>query len=47
MKRALGVAAILALTFGWLVLLFAIEPFEHVNAALDRAFGALPAWTQV
>lgn len=47
MKRPVSAAAIVAGTFLWLAVLFAVDPFEHVNAALDRVFGALPAWTQV
>jgi len=38
---------ILAATLACLAALFAIQPFERANAAMDRTFGALPAWTQV
>jgi hypothetical protein len=47
MKPLLATGAILAATCGWLSVLFAARPFEHANTALDRAFGALPPWTQV
>ncbi|HEY2011841.1 MAG TPA: hypothetical protein VGH38_00010 [Bryobacteraceae bacterium] len=47
MKPAVSTVVIVAATFGWLAALFALEPFDHANAGLDRAFGALPAWTQV
>lgn len=38
---------VLGATFVWLAALFALQPFERANDAMDRAFGALPAWTQV
>jgi len=40
-------AAILAAVLGWLAALFAVQPFDYANLALDRIFGALPPWTQV
>lgn len=47
MKRLGATVAILAATLGWLAVFFALGPFERASAALDRAFGSLPAWTQV
>jgi hypothetical protein len=47
MKRPLSAAVIVVGTFVWLAVLFAVRPFDHLYGALDRAFGALPAWTQV
>jgi hypothetical protein len=46
-RRLISAAAVLGSTVAWLALFFAIRPFHHVRDALDRAFGALPAWTQV
>jgi hypothetical protein len=47
MKRAVSSIAVLAATLVCLSGLFALQPFVHMADGLDRAFGALPAWTQV
>jgi len=47
MKRALSSIAVLAATLACLSGLFALDPFARLSDGLDRAFGALPAWTQV
>ncbi len=47
MKRAVSSIAVLAVTLFCLSGLFALQPFVHLSNGLDRAFGALPAWTQV
>ena len=47
MKRLACTCTVLLTTFGWLAVLFAIQPFDLINNGMDRAFGALPAWTQV
>ena len=47
MRPVLSSSGIVVATFGWLAVLFATAPFARVNAALDRGFGGLPAWTQV
>jgi hypothetical protein len=46
--KALGsLAAVLAATSALLLGTFAVRPFEKGSRALDAAFGAPPAWTQV
>jgi hypothetical protein len=47
MRTLFGATGILASTFSFLAVLFVSRPFEVLNDHLDRAFGALPAWTQV
>ncbi len=46
MKRAAS-ALVLVATLSLLAILFAARPFDRVNALLDLAFGAPPAWTQI
>jgi hypothetical protein len=47
MKTALPVAALLITVLVFLGGLFVAQPFEAVNMALDRAFGAPPRWKDV
>jgi hypothetical protein len=47
MKRAASSIAVVAATLVFLTGLFAFQPFARMSDGLDRAFGALPAWTQV
>jgi len=47
MKSARGPIVVLIGVALWFAALCAVHPFLRVNAALDRALGALPAWTQV
>jgi len=47
MKALASSLLVLAVTGAFLAALFAFQPFERANGAMDRAFGALPAWTQV
>lgn len=47
MKRAASSIAVVAATLVFLTGLFAFQPFARISDGLDRAFGALPPWTQV
>ena len=47
MKRVLLPVTVLTATLLSEALLFAVQPFDLINHAMDRVFGALPEWTQV
>jgi len=47
MKRTVSSIVVVAGTLVFLSGLFALQPFTRLSHGLDRAFGALPPWTQV
>jgi len=47
MRGLISTLAVLGSTAAWLAVFFVVHPFERARDVLDRAFGALPAWTQV
>lgn len=47
MKQIALPITVVAVTFLSVAMLFAVQPFDLVNHAMDRTFGALPDWTQV
>jgi hypothetical protein len=47
MRRLALTGLVLVSTFAWLGVLMAARPFDLASSVMDRAFGALPAWTQV